>query len=77
MTIGLLEVLDRDDHVRHYLPIAAWPVHAGRAVDNDLVIDDPHIAPHHFRIDADETGVFVQVGDTVNGLRAGGRRAGR
>ena len=72
-TIALLEVLDRDDHVRHYLPIVAWPVSAGRALDNDLVLADAHIAPHHLRIDADESGVFVRVGDTVNGLRAGGR----
>ncbi|HEX6705108.1 MAG TPA: FHA domain-containing protein [Albitalea sp.] len=72
--IGLLEVLDRDEHVRHYLPIASWPVRAGRAIDNDLVIDDPHIAPHHFQVDADESGVFVLVGDTVNGLRVGGKR---
>ena len=73
MTVGLLEVLDRDDHVKHYLPVSAWPVSAGRALDNDLVLDDPHIAAHHLRVDRDEQGVFVQVGDTVNGVRAGGR----
>jgi hypothetical protein len=73
-TLALLEVLDRDGHVRHHLPVGAWPVSAGRALDNDLVLDDAHIAAHHFRIDADEHGVFVQVGDTVNGLRADGRR---
>ncbi|HJV62118.1 MAG TPA: FHA domain-containing protein, partial [Albitalea sp.] len=74
MNIALLEVLDRDGHVKHYLPVAAWPVSAGRALDNDLVLDDPHVAAHHFHIAADEAGVFVQVGDTVNGLRTGGRR---
>jgi len=72
-TLALLEVMDRDGHVRHYLPVTAWPVSAGRALDNDLVIADPHVAPHHFRIDADDSGVFVQVGDTRNGLRADGR----
>lgn len=72
-TIALLEVLDPDDHVKHYLPIAAWPVTAGRALDNDIVLDDAYIAARHFRIDADEQGVFVQVGETINGLRAGGR----
>jgi len=71
--IALLEVLDRDDHVKQYLPVAAWPVSAGRALDNDLVLDDPHVAAHHFRVDADEAGVFVQVGETVNGLSAEGR----
>jgi hypothetical protein len=74
--VALLEVLDRDGHVKHYLPIGAWPVSAGRALDNDLVLDDPHVAPHHLRIDADESGgVFIEVGDTQNGVRIGGRRA--
>lgn len=69
-TIALLEVLDRDGHVKHYLPVATWPISAGRALDNDIVLDDAYIAPHHFRIDSDENGVFVQVGETINGLRA-------
>ena len=72
-SVAVLEVLDRDGHVRHYLPVQAWPVRAGRALDNDLILDDSYIAAHHFRVDADETGVFVQVGDTINGLRANGR----
>ncbi|CAG1018016.1 hypothetical protein BURC_02736 [Burkholderiaceae bacterium] len=70
---AVLEVLDRDGHVRHYLPVHAWPVRAGRALDNDLILDDSYIAAHHFLIDADDTGVFVQAGDTINGLRANGR----
>ena len=24
-----------------------WPISLGRAIDNDLVVDDPHLAPHH------------------------------
>jgi hypothetical protein len=73
--IALLEVLDRDGHVKHYLPISGWPVSVGRSLDNDLVLDDAHVAPRHLRIDADETGaVFVEVGETLNGVRAGGRR---
>lgn len=74
MTAALLEVLDRDGHVRHYLRVDAWPVRVGRALDNELVLDDPHVAAHHFRIDRDEAGVFVEVGESVNGLRAGGAR---
>lgn len=75
--IAVLEVLDRDGHVRHYMPIADWPVSVGRALDNDLVLDDEHIAAHHFNLGRDEAGVFVQVGDTINGLRADGKRLAR
>lgn len=28
----------------------------GRALDNDLVLDDPHCAPHHARLDIDASG---------------------
>ena len=73
-TIALLEVLDRDGHVRQALPVTQWPVRVGRALDNDLVLDDAHIAPHHFTLDADDAGTFVRVGETLNGLKADGRR---
>lgn len=72
--IALIEVLDRDGHVRHSLPVRAWPVRVGRALDNDLVLDDPHIAAHHLHIDGDDHGVFVWADQTVNGVLAGGRR---
>ena len=72
--IALVEVLDRDGHVRHALPVRAWPVRIGRALDNDLVLDDPHVAAHHLRIDADPAGAYVQAEQTHNGLLADGRR---
>lgn len=68
--IALVEVLDRDGHVRHALPVRTWPVRVGRALDNDLVLDDPHVAAHHLRIDADETGAYVQAEQTHNGVYA-------
>ncbi len=72
--IALLEVLDRDGHVRHAVRVRTWPVHVGRALGNDLVLDDPHVAAHHLRIDADDTGVFVQAEQTRNGVYAAERR---
>jgi hypothetical protein len=72
--LALLEVLDRDGQVRQSLAVTGWPVQVGRALDNHLVLDDPHVAPHHLTVDADAQGAeFVQVGDTRNGLLADGR----
>ena len=31
--------------------IERWPVTIGRALDNDVVLSDPHVAPHHATID--------------------------
>ena len=44
----------------------------GRAYDNDVVVDDPYVAPHHARIVRDEAGeLFAEDLGSVNGLYAG------
>ena len=41
----------------------------GRAFDNDVVVDDPHVAPHHLRIFRGEDGELVAEDlGTLNGL---------
>ena len=49
--LGLLEALDRDGMVRQAWRIERWPVTIGRALDNDVVLTEPHVAPHHATID--------------------------
>ena len=71
---ALLEVMERDGHTRQAWPIHAWPVRVGRALDNDIVLTDPHVAAHHFSIDASEAGLELQCGDTVNGVVLGSSR---
>lgn len=69
---GLLSVLGPDGRVLRQHAIAHWPLSLGRAWDNDLVLDDPFVAPHHARLEADgDSGVCLVVGDTVNGVRLG------
>ena len=55
-TLALLEVLDRDGMVRQAWRIERWPVTIGRALDNDVVLTDPHVAPHHATIDLVDGG---------------------
>ncbi|WP_353093073.1 FHA domain-containing protein [Methylibium sp.] len=76
--LGLIELLDRDGAVAHRVPVLQWPVTIGRALDCDVVLDDPHAAPRHALLDAPDGALRLQVGDTVNGVRLGGRtlRAG-
>ncbi|MEX2180773.1 MAG: FHA domain-containing protein [Gemmatimonadaceae bacterium] len=55
------------------------PLTIGRALDNDLVLDDPHVDPHHARVVAagDGTAVLEDLG-SVNGIALhGGDRADR
>ena len=44
---ALLEMVDRDGQVRQAWRIEHWPVSIGRALDNDVVLSDPHVAAHH------------------------------
>ena len=69
--LALLDVLDRDGQVRQSVPVHAWPLHVGRALDNDVVLGDPFVAARHFSIEAGEHGLELVVGDTANGVEFG------
>jgi hypothetical protein len=74
MPLAVLEVLDRDGAVRQSVKVGAWPLRVGRALDNDLVLDDPYTAAQHLRIGRDERGqLALVVGESVNGLQCDGR----
>jgi len=70
----VLDVLDRDGQPRQSIAVAAWPLHVGRALDNDAVLADPHVAPHHLSIAPGEAGLALTVGETRNGVLLGRQR---
>ena len=73
--IALIELIDRDGRVRRAVDVHAWPVRLGRAIDNTVVLDDPHVAAHHATLLVDDQGqLLVQAGDSVNGVSLGKRR---
>ena len=74
MKLAVIDVLDRDGHARMAVPVYAWPVTVGRAIDCDVVLDDVHVAARHATITEDEGGLRLIVGETVNGVRLKGRR---
>ena len=64
-----IEVLSRHGDVASRHRVDAGEARIGRAYDNDVVVDDPHVAPHHVRIFRDEAGVLVAEDlGTLNGL---------
>jgi hypothetical protein len=66
-----VEVLARDGEVRSRERIDSPEARIGRAFDNDVVVDDPHVAPHHLRIFRGEDGELVAEDlGTLNGLYA-------
>lgn len=79
-TLGLIEAFDRHGALLARAPITHWPVTVGRAMDCDLVLDDPFVAPKHLRITRTADGhrkVQVQVLETRNGVRLQRRHHGQ
>lgn len=70
-TLALIETLDRDGQPRLVLRVSAWPVRIGRAIDCDLVLDDPHVAAHHATLQWQADGLHVVPAATINGVRLG------
>ena len=70
-TLALIETLDRDGQPRQVMRVSQWPVRIGRAIDCDLVLDDPHVAALHATLDMREDGLHVVPAATVNGVRLG------
>jgi len=74
-TLAVVEVIDRDGSVRHAVGVRDWPLRVGRALDNELVLDDAHTAAHHFSVQPDAEGrIVIAVGDSINGLQVDTRR---
>jgi hypothetical protein len=72
--LALIDVLDRDGQVRQSLTVQHWPLRIGRALDNDLVLSDAHVAAEHLTVAADEHGVRLIVGSTKNGVQFGAKK---
>jgi hypothetical protein len=70
-TLALIETLDRDGQPRQVLRVLQWPVRIGRAIDCDLVLDDPHVAAHHATLALRDDGVHVEPAASLNGVRLG------
>ena len=64
-----IEVLSRNGDVVARERIDTAEARVGRAFDNDVVVDDPHVAPHHLRIHRGEDGELVAEDlNSLNGL---------
>jgi FHA domain len=68
--LAQVEVIDAASHGVRLIDVQAWPLRIGRALDNDLVLPDPHVAAHHATVAPDADGrLCVHVGDSRNGVR--------
>ena len=54
----VLEVLGKSGTVRERTRLTHFPVQLGRAYDNDIILDDEGVSPHHLRIERNAQGVL-------------------
>ena len=72
--VALIEWLDRDGHVQRGADVQRWPLSLGRALDNTVVLDDPHVAAHHAVLDLDAEGrLQLQALPSLNGVLLDGQ----
>lgn len=69
--IGIVEVLTRSGQVLHRLAWDGAPVRIGRAHDNDLVVDDPYVCPHHMKLEAQSGQPQAHDLESLNGIYRG------
>ena len=73
-----LEVLGRHRDVVSRTRVTTNSITLGRAYDNDVVLDDPHVAAHHLRIAHGDDGAWVAEDlGSINGLVVDGERMRR
>ncbi len=73
-----LEILGRHRDVVSRTRLAAKSITLGRAYDNDIVLDDPHVGAHHLRIARGDDGAWVAEDlGSINGLVVDGERVRR
>ncbi len=65
----VLEVLEKSGRVRERVRLGRFPVTVGRSYDNDVILDDEYVSPHHLLIERDAGGALHAVDmQSENGL---------
>ena len=71
-----VEILSRHRDVVARFRIAAVEARIGRGYDNDVIADDPYVAPQHLRVFFDESGqIVVEDIGSANGLYLDGGKS--
>lgn len=63
-----IELLTRNGTVLQRQRFLQTPVRIGRAYDNDLILDDPHVAPHHAVLEDHQGQAVLRSAETRNGI---------
>lgn len=54
-----VEIVTPDGDVKHRYTFTELPIRIGRAYDNDIILDDPHTAAHHAKIEYNQLDELI------------------
>ncbi len=70
-----VEILSQSREVKYRHKANSLPIRIGRAYDNDVILDDPHISAHHALIEQTAAGeLMIRDLDSRNGIMCKGSR---
>lgn len=72
--VGVIEVLTRSGQVVQRMPWSGSVLRVGRAYDNDMIIGDPYVCPHHLVLALDAGRLLARDLGSENGTYAGDRK---
>lgn len=68
--VKIVDILDARGLLRARSRVEQLPATIGRAFDNDIILDDPFVSPHHARLIEDEGGqLILEDLGSLNGTR--------
>ncbi len=70
----IFETIQRGVH--HYHKIESFPVTVGRAFDNDVILQDVTVSPHHLVIEKEGDQLYLRNLSTENGTKIGRKKMG-
>ena len=76
MAALIIEVAAGARHDTQFHRVERFPYSIGRAYDNDLILADETVSPHHLIIESDEDGQYLRNISTENGTWSGARQLG-
>lgn len=65
----IVEILGWGGRCRRYFTVHSQTVTIGRAYDNDVVVDDVHVSPHHMRLEREYGGWRALDLHSLNGVQ--------
>jgi hypothetical protein len=71
---GIIEILSRSGQVLQRIPYHGGHLSIGRAYDNDIIVGDPYVCPHHLAVRDQGGNLRIQDLQSLNGSYSGRRR---